>query len=50
MLIGEVQDVYVPHQTDHVYWCHLSQNCLGPDSRIADGYECNETRKCYQAL
>lgn len=39
-----------PHSTEHAYWCHLTQTCLGPDSKTVDEYECNETRKCYKAL
>jgi hypothetical protein len=39
-----------PHRTEHAYWCHQTQNCMGPDSVVVDQYECNETRKCYQAL
>jgi hypothetical protein len=39
-----------PHSSEHAYWCHHTQTCLGPDSKPVDEYECNETRKCYQAL
>jgi hypothetical protein len=33
---------------DHIYWCHLTQQCLGPDGKAVDDYECNEARKCYR--
>ena len=38
------------HCNDRAFWCHTTQVCLGPDGKIADDYECNETRKCYEAL
>ena len=25
-------------------------NCLGPDGKVADEYECNAARECYKAL
>ena len=50
MFYETMRDPKDPHRSNHVFWCHRTQNCLGPDSKIADEYECNETRKCYQAL
>ena len=35
---------------DRLFWCQKTQNCLGPDGRIVDDYDCNETRGCYKAL
>jgi len=29
---------------------HKTHQCIGPDAKIADDYECNETRGCYEAL
>lgn len=40
----------VPHSGDRLFWCHKTQNCLGPDGKVVDEYECNETRGCYKAL
>jgi hypothetical protein len=40
----------IPHSGDHLFWCHKSQQCIGPDAKLADDYECNETRGCYEAL
>jgi hypothetical protein len=40
----------VPHGNDRLFWCHKTQNCLGPDSKAVDEYECNEARKCYRPL
>ncbi len=50
MFFDTVSDPSVAHRTEHAYWCHRTQNCLGPDSKTVDGYECNETRECYVAL
>ena len=35
---------------DRLYWCHKTHRCIGPDSKLVDDYECNETRNCYQNL
>lgn len=40
----------VPHGNDRAFWCVKTQICLGPDGKICDDYECNETRRCYEAL
>lgn len=36
--------------TDHIYWCHKTQMCLGPDGKCVDQYECHEGRGCYKDL
>jgi hypothetical protein len=43
-------DPTIPQSGDRLFWCHKTQNCLGPDGKIADEYECNETRGCYKPL
>jgi len=43
-------DPALPHSSDRLFWCHKTQNCLGPDGKIADDYECNETRSCFRPL
>ncbi len=43
-------DPSVQHGNDRLFWCHKTQTCLGPDDKVADDYECNEARTCYQAL
>ncbi len=35
---------------DRLFWCQKTQNCLGPDGKLADDYECNAARSCYKAL
>jgi hypothetical protein len=43
-------DYSVSGSGDRLYWCHRTQQCLGPDGKVVDDYECNETRACYRAL
>jgi len=50
LYIDTQQDPSVPHSGDRLFWCHKTQTCLGPDGKIADDYECNETRSCYKPL
>ena len=50
MYVDAVWDPSVPHSNDRNYWCQKTQVCTGPDGRIVDEYECNETRKCYLAV
>lgn len=35
---------------DRLFWCHKTQNCLGPDGKVADDYECNPSRQCFRQL
>ena len=48
-ILSEV-DPLVGHSNDGLFWCHNTSNCVGPDGKIVDDYECNETRQCYRAL
>lgn len=50
MYIQTEWDPSMPHSGDRLFWCHHTQQCLGPDGKIADDYECNETRSCYRAF
>ncbi|MEX2264899.1 MAG: hypothetical protein WD696_23295 [Bryobacteraceae bacterium] len=43
-------DPTVPHANDRAFWCHHTYNCLGPDGKPVDDYECNPARGCYKAL
>ncbi len=43
-------DPTVPHGNDRAFWCQHTYNCLGPDDKLVDDYECNPARKCYEAL
>lgn len=37
-----------PHSGDRLFWCHKTQQCLGPDGKLVDDYECNPARPCYK--
>ena len=50
MFIDAEWDPTVPHGNDRLFWCHKTQNCLGPDDKAVDEYECNEGRGCYRPL
>ncbi|MEO8025746.1 MAG: hypothetical protein ABI823_04710 [Bryobacteraceae bacterium] len=50
LYIAAEWDPSLPHSGDRLFWCHKTQQCTGPDDKIADDYECNETRKCYVQL
>jgi hypothetical protein len=49
LYIDAVWDPTVP-QSERIYWCQHSYNCLGPDGKAVDEYECNPSRACYQSL
>lgn len=50
MYIPSEWDPSLPHSGDRLFWCNETQQVLGPDNKLADEYECNETRSCYVAL
>jgi len=41
-------DESIPHSGDRLFWCHKTQQCLGPDGKLVDDYECNPARDCYK--
>jgi hypothetical protein len=43
-------DPTVQHGNDQLFWCQHTYNCLGPDGKVVDDYECNPARACYRAL
>ncbi|MCZ2076770.1 MAG: hypothetical protein HUU41_20480 [Bryobacteraceae bacterium] len=50
MYIEADWDPSVPHSNDRAFWCQRTQSCVGPDGKVVDDYECNETRGCYHPL
>lgn len=50
LYIDAVWDPSVPHSGDRNFWCVKTHTCTGPDGKIVDDYECNETRRCYRPL
>jgi hypothetical protein len=35
---------------DTALWCLRTFNCLGPDGKVVDQFECAPSRKCYEPL
>jgi S-adenosylmethionine hydrolase len=50
MYVATVVDPNVGHSNDGLFWCHRTSHCVGPDNKLVDDYECNETRPCFKAL
>jgi hypothetical protein len=50
MFIDAAWEETVPHSNDRLFWCLKTQNCLGPDGKAVDEYECHPERGCYQPL
>ena len=48
LFLGEEHDPTCVPSGDRLFWCQKTQTCLGPDNRLVDDYECNETRSCYR--
>jgi hypothetical protein len=48
MYVEAEWDPSVPHSGDRLFWCHKTQQCVGPDGKLVDDYECNPARKCYK--
>ena len=50
MFVDVPHDPRIPRSNDRLFWCQKTQNCLGPDGKLVDDYECNEARGCYLGL
>jgi hypothetical protein len=50
MFIDTEWDPTVQRGNDRLFWCVKTQNCLGPDGKLVDDYECNPARGCYKEL
>jgi hypothetical protein len=50
MFITSEVDPVIGHSNDRAFWCLATNHCVGPDEKLVDDYECNETRSCYRAL
>ena len=42
------QEASIPDMTTGFVWCVHSQNCLGPDGRVADYESCVAGRTCWE--
>jgi len=50
MFIEAEPDPTVPRSDSGICWCVHTQNCLGPDGRVANEENCQPGRACYEAL
>ncbi len=50
MFIEVESDPTVPPSNDQVYWCSLTQLCVGPDGEPAKPKTCAPGRSCYDEL
>ena len=41
-------DELVPSMSDGFVWCTHTQNCLGPDGRVAGVEDCVSGRQCWE--
>ena len=39
---------WLPSMSDGFVWCTHTQNCLGPDGKVADADTCVPGRGCYE--
>ena len=49
LFIDAEWDPTVP-QSERIYWCQQTYNCLGRDGKVVDEYECSPARACYKEL
>ena len=50
MFINVEPDPTVPNSSSGIFWCSHTQNCLGPDGRVAEPDNCKAGRACYDPL
>lgn len=50
LYVETVWDPNVQRSNDRSFWCQHTYNCLGPDSKVVDDYECHPARPCYEPL
>ena len=50
MFIDVEPDATVPSSESGMFWCIHTQNCLGPDGRVASLEECKPGRGCFEPI
>ncbi len=43
-----VEEARLPSMSDGFVWCTHTQNCLGPDGRVASREVCLSDRQCFE--
>lgn len=49
MFVDALRDPTVQPGNDRIFWCLHTQNCLGPDGKVAEDEACGPSRGCYTA-
>ena len=50
LFIEALEDPTIQPNNERSFWCQHTFNCLGPDGKIADEFECSPARSCYEQL
>jgi len=50
MFIEALEDPTIQPSNDRAFWCQHTWNCLGPDGKAVDDFECSPARACYEQL
>ena len=50
LFIEALEDPLIQPNNERSFWCQHTFNCLGPDGKIADEFECSPARTCYEQL
>jgi hypothetical protein len=50
MFIEALEDPTIQYSNDRAFWCQHTWNCLGPDGKAVDDFECSPARACYEQL
>lgn len=50
MFVETEHDPDLPRGDSGLFWCSLTQTCLGPDGGIVDDRQCKPDRSCYESM
>jgi hypothetical protein len=50
MYINVEPDLSMPHSGSGIFWCAHTQNCLGPDGKVAGEENCRPGRSCFEPV
>ena len=50
LYIEAVEDPSLQPNNERSFWCQHTWNCIGPDGKLVDDFECSPARPCYEPL
>jgi hypothetical protein len=50
LFIEAAEDPSIQPNNERSFWCQHTWNCLGPDGKLVDEFECSPARPCYEQL